>query len=128
MRSVLVSVGIVVLLAGGCGKAKPMLIAGKPVDHWLKQLQDPDAKERKTAVFKLEAAGTSDPAILPALIGMLKDPDATVRCEAIVAVTKWGSAANEVIPTLVQMQSDDESPEVQAYAAKALEKLSGRSL
>jgi vesicle coat complex subunit len=123
MRAVLVSVGIIVLLAGGCGKAKPMLIAGKPVDHWLKQLQDPDAKERKTAIFKLEAAGTSDPAILPALIEMLKDPDAVVRCEAIVAVAKWGSEATGAIATLTEMESDDPSPEVRDYAAKALKKL-----
>ena len=123
MRPVLLAVGIFVLLAGGCGEAKPTLIAGKTVDHWLKRLQDPDAKERKNAVFKLEAIGTSDPDILPALIGMLKDPDATVRCEAIVAVAKWGSEASEAVGTLIDMERDDPTPEVRDYAAKALKKI-----
>jgi HEAT repeat protein len=123
MRPEVIAVVIVVLLGGGCGGAKPTLIAGKPVDYWLKRLQDPDAKERKNAVFKLEAVGTSDPDILPALIGMLKDPDPTVRCEAIVAVAKWGSEASGAVGTLTEMERDDPIEEVRDYAAKALKKI-----
>jgi HEAT repeat protein len=123
MRFILAAAGILILAGGGCGGAKPTLIGGKPVDHWLKQLQDPDAKARKTAVFNLEALGKTDPTILPALIGTLKDPDAPVRCEAIVAVAKWGVDASEAIPILTDMERDDPSPEVRDYAAKALKKI-----
>jgi hypothetical protein len=126
MRPFLLSMCFVSDFTCGCGKTQPPTIAGKSVDHWLEHLRDSDAKERRTAVFKLEAAGTSDPAVLTALIGMLKDSDPTVRCEAIVAVAKWGSAANEAVPILMQMQQEDESLEVQGYATKALEKLSNK--
>jgi HEAT repeat protein len=123
MRFIQLAAAILILAVGGCGGAKPTLIGGKPVNHWLKQLESSDAAERKKAVFNLEALGKTDPAILPALIGILKDPEATVRCEAIVAVARWGVDANEAIPMLTEMERDDPSQEVRDYAAKALKKL-----
>jgi HEAT repeat protein len=124
MKFVPMAASLLILALVGCGGAKPTLIAGKPVDHWLKQLENPDAKERKNAVFKLEALGTADSNVLPALIGALKDSDATVRCEAIVAVARWGNDAGEAIPILTEMESNDPSTEVRDYAAKAVKKLS----
>jgi HEAT repeat protein len=117
-------IGLVVL-ASGCGQAQPTLAGGKPVSHWLKALQGPDPKVRKTAVTKLGNVGTADPAALPAVIGSLKDPDAGVRCAAILALVRSGPAAGEAIPTLAEMQRDDRDAQVRSYAAQALEKLQG---
>jgi HEAT repeat protein len=98
------------------------LAGGRPVSHWLKGLQDRDAKVRKTAVIKLGNVGNADPAALPAVIGALKDPDAPVRCEAILALVRNAPLAREAIPVLTAMQQHDRSPQVRVYAAKALDK------
>jgi vesicle coat complex subunit len=120
----IVGAGLVCLLIG-CGQPKAMLAGGKPVSHWLKALQDPDPKVRKTAVAKLGSVGTADTAALPAVLGALKDPHAAVRREAILAVLKCGPAASEAIPTLAEMQRNDRNPQVRSYAAQALGKLNG---
>jgi HEAT repeat protein len=111
------------ILASGCGQTQPTMVGGKPVSQWLKALQEPDAKVRKTAVVKLGNVGTADPAALPAVIGALKDPDAAVRCEAILALVKCGPAAAEAIPALTDLQQRDPNAQVRHYAAKAIEKL-----
>jgi HEAT repeat protein len=90
---------------------------------WAEVLRDPDAKQRKKAVFTLGNIGPTDPAVLPALIGVLKDADAEVRCEAILALLKYGPGARDAIPALTEAQRQDRNAKVRTYAAKALEKL-----
>jgi HEAT repeat protein len=116
---------ILVSLLIGCSQPKTMLAGGKPVNYWLKALQSPDPKVRKTAVRKLGNIGSADAAVLPAINGALKDPDATVRCEAILALLRSGPGANQAIPTLREMQGTDRNPQVRSYAAQALAKLQG---
>jgi HEAT repeat protein len=112
-----------VVLVSGCGQAPPTLAGGKPVAHWVQALQDPDAKVRKEAAFKLGNVGPTDPAAFPALRGALKDRDAAVRREAILALLKHGPGAREAVPELTRVQNTDRDVTVRACAAKALEKL-----
>jgi hypothetical protein len=123
MRRYVIAVDLLVCLLIGCGQPKPMLAGGKPVSHWLKALQDPDPKVRKTAVAKLGNVAMVDSAALPAVLGSLKDPDAVVRREAILALLKCGPEANQSIPTLQEMKRNDPNAQVRSYAAQALEKL-----
>jgi hypothetical protein len=48
VASLIIPFGI--LMAGCGGRTEPILVHGKPVDHWLRRLQHPDAMSRKKAV------------------------------------------------------------------------------
>jgi HEAT repeat protein len=119
MRRMLVAVLLISFV--GCGKAPPTT----RVTHWLDALHAPDAKLRKKAAFTLGNLGTTDPAVVPALITALKDRDAAVRCEAILALLKCGPSAREAIPVLADLQRRDPSDRVRHYAANAIDKLGG---
>jgi HEAT repeat protein len=124
MKSIATSSSIMVFLVVGCDKPQPPPLAGgKPVEHWLKALQDRDSKVRKTAVTKLGNVGVADPLALPAVLGTLKDPDAGVRGEAILAVLKFGPLAREAVPTLTTLKDHDADPRVRTFATKALQKI-----
>jgi HEAT repeat protein len=120
-------VAVVAVISGGCGETSPTLAGGKPVAHWVSALQDPDAKLRKTAVFKLGNVGPTDAAVLPALLGALNDSDATVRREAILALMKCGTDAREAVPALRDIRQRDPDPKVRDHSARALEKIAGAS-
>jgi HEAT repeat protein len=107
----------------GCGKSPPTLAGGKPVRYWIEALQNPDARVRKQAAFKLGNAGPVDADALPALLGALKDREAAVRSEAILALVKFGPAAGEAVPVLTELRLRDPNAQVRRYAAKAIEKL-----
>ncbi len=107
----------------GCGQTQPTLSGGKPVEHWIQALNDPDARVRKEAASKLGNAGPANSAVLPALIAALKDTDAKVRCEVILALVKFGPDATEAVPDLTELQTSDSDARVRAYAAEALEKI-----
>jgi HEAT repeat protein len=123
MRLLLV-VGILSVFLGGCRRAEPTLVGGKPVNYWVQALQDPDAKLRKKAAFKLGNVGAADPAVVPTLILAVKDRDAGVRAEAILALLKIGPAVPEAIPAFLEAQKDRDA-NVRSSAAKALEKIQG---
>jgi HEAT repeat protein len=114
---------VLVLAASGCGKPGPTLAGGKPIADWVKALQDPDAKTRKTAAMKLGNVGSTDPAAFPALLGALKDRDAGVRCDVILALVKFGPDAKDAAPALDHVRKNDPNAKVRDYAAKALEKI-----
>jgi HEAT repeat protein len=114
---------VLVAALGGCGKSPPTLAGGKPVTYWVEALRDPDARQRKTAAFKLGNAGPADPAVLPALLAALQDPDPVVRREVILSLVKFGPAAREAVPVLEGLGERDPDPEVRAAAAKGLERL-----
>jgi HEAT repeat protein len=107
----------------GCDQAQPTLSGGKPVEHWVQALNDPDARIRKEAASKLGNAGPASPAVLPSLVAALKDPDAKVRREVILALVKFGPDANEAAPDLAELQKSDRDARVRTYAAEALEKI-----
>jgi len=111
------------LVFGGCGKQRAPLTGGKPISHWVQVLHDREAKVRKEAVFKLGNAGTTDAAVLPALIGALQDSDSRVRSEAILALAKSSRDVKEANDALAHVRSSDRDPHVRSLAAKALKKL-----
>ena len=114
---------LLALAMSGCSKAGPTLAGGKPIDHWVAALQDPDAKLRKTAAQKIGNLGPAHPAAFPALHDALKDRDPGVRCEVILALVKFGPEAKEDLPTLAQLRKQDPNAKVRDYAARSLEKL-----
>ena len=107
----------------GCGQTQPTLSGGKPVEHWIQALHDPDARVRKEAASKLGNAGAASSAVRPALLAALKDHDAKVRCEVILALVKFGFDANEAVPILTELQKSDNDARVRSYSAEALEKI-----
>jgi len=90
---------------------------------WAESLQHHDAKVRQKAAFTLGNIGSSDPAVLPALIQALKDVDAGVRYEAILALLKYGPSAREAVPVLTEIRDKDRDAKVRAGAAAALKKI-----
>jgi HEAT repeat protein len=118
--------GLAVLLivaACGCGTSEPTLAGGKPVSYWVEQLQHSDAAKRKLAVQKLGNVGSTQPAVVPGLLGALKDRDAIVRREAILALLKCGPAAQDAVPAITDLRDHDRDATVRSHAAKALEAL-----
>src|SRR5262249_44323840 len=115
---------IVILLAGCGGKSEPLTAHGKPVAHWLDELEAPDPRARKKAVVALGHVGKADPAAVPALAGAVKDRDAGVRAAAVLALLNLGPDAREAVPALSEARNDSDA-KVRAYAAKALAKVGG---
>lgn len=116
---------ILCVAASGCARSEPMLSGGKPVAYWVEATKAPDAKLRKTAVFKLGNVGPADPAALTAVLAALADRVPAVRCEAILAVLKFGEQAREAEPRLAELARQDPDIRVRSYAAKALAKIRG---
>jgi HEAT repeat protein len=113
---------VAAILLSGCSKA-PTLTGGKPIDHWVKALHDPDRATRRAAVQKLGNVGPADPAAFPALLGALTDGDADVRCDVILAVLKFGPKAKDARLVLVEIGQRDPDAKVRDYAARALAKI-----
>jgi HEAT repeat protein len=111
----------------GCSRTEPTTAGGKPVTYWLSALHNSDVHARKKAVQKLGNVGAAEPAVLPALVGMLKDPDSTVRCEAILALTKLGPAAKGAEEALSNAKRNDRDARVRGHATKAMAKLRGEN-
>jgi HEAT repeat protein len=114
----------VVTLAGGCSKAPPppLVSHGKPVEHWVAALRQPDVAERRKAVHALGNVGAKDAAVVPALAAALKDKNALVRGDAALALLKLGPHAKEAIPALNDARKDRDA-KVRDYVARAIEKI-----
>jgi HEAT repeat protein len=107
----------------GCARTEPTLAGGKPVEHWVQALKDPDARVRKQAAFKLGNAGAVDVAVLPGLVAALEDSDIGVRREATLALAKFGPEAKDAVPVLAELQQSDPDSRVRFYAGEALQKI-----
>jgi HEAT repeat protein len=115
---------LLLLALGGCGPRRPVTAHGKPVAHWVRALEDPDARVRQKAVVALGHVGTADPASVPALAGALKDSDPGVRAQAALAFLNLGPAARSAVPALEEAEHDPD-PAVRACAGKALRRVRG---
>jgi HEAT repeat protein len=111
-------------LLAGCGQQQPSP-AAKPVQQWVKTLQDGDARVRRTAVRKLGMVAREEPEVVRVLVRTLKDPNPPVRCEALLALAKAGPEAKQAISPISELQQDPDQ-NVRLYAGRALEKLRGR--
>jgi HEAT repeat protein len=109
-------------LAGCASNGGPTLAHGKPVEHWLQALHEPDAKVRKRAADVLGNVGAVDPAVVPALAVAVQDRDRNVREAAAVALLKMGPAARDATAAL-STASRDSDPRVRTVAVRALEGL-----
>ena len=121
MRHVLAAILLSTII--GCAKPEP---PPSRAGYWVEALRAPDVTVRKKAAFTLGNLATTDPAVVPALIGAMKDADAGVRCEAILALMKGGAEAKEAIPILTAIQKRDRDARVCSYAARALVELQRR--
>jgi HEAT repeat protein len=115
---------MVTLCLSGCGRDAPVTAHGKPVSHWVENIQATDVKTRLQAVKALGKVGVKDPVALPALIVAVKDKDAAVRAEAILALLRIGPDARDAVPALTEARRDSNA-KVRECAAKALEKIQG---
>ncbi len=95
---------------------------GKPVAHWVSQLEQSDPAARALAVRALRAFGPEVEGVLPGLVKALTDGSGDVRLEAISGFAEMGPKAAEAIDALGKALSD-ERPEVRAKAALAIGKL-----
>jgi HEAT repeat protein len=123
MRAAHIVVAVCLLATvGGCGDVPPPLVVhGKPVDHWVAALRDRDARVRKRAAEALGQAGPADPAVVPALTAAVRDRDAAVRAAAVLCLLRIGPAAREAVPALREVAQGDRDARVRGYAVKALD-------
>jgi HEAT repeat protein len=118
MRLIPIAVFLITFL--GCSRS-PIANTGERVNYWVQVLQEPEAKRRQEAAFKLGNLGPTDPAkVLPALIAALKDADAEVRCAAILALVKCRPEARRAISELAEVQKNDDDARVRDYAGQAV--------
>ena len=114
---------LLVLTSVGCGsKVELRTVHGKPVDHWINELKQPDPKARRNAVAALQGVGASDEAAIPAITDALKDRDAKVRDAAVVALLNIGPDAKGAVSAL-QEAANDKDAKVRAHAVAALRRI-----
>jgi HEAT repeat protein len=122
-----IGLGLVVVLAG-CGRSDgPLLVHGRPVEHWLRAARDRDARVRQRAVEALGNVGTADPAAVPALTEAMRDRDPRVRSAAALCLLRIGPGARDAVPALEEAARKDRDGRVRASAARALEKIQAGS-
>jgi HEAT repeat protein len=114
------------LFVAGCSRSSEgeLHYGDKPVSHWLKAMDSPDAKERKKAADVLGNVGPSDPAAIPALIKALDDSDAKVRDAAVLALSKLGRVAEKAADALDGLKSDPDRS-VRQHAIQAAKRVRG---
>ena len=113
---------VMLLLAGCGGSPQPTLAHGKPIEHWVQALRDPDARTRKRAADVLGNVGAADAKVVAALADGTRDRDRTVREATVLALLKIGPAAKDAAPALVAASKDSDA-KVRAYASRALENI-----
>jgi HEAT repeat protein len=123
LRLLIVTSCAAVLLAG-CKKSQPTMVGDHLPSHWVAQLRDGDATNRKRAAQHLGNAGAVDATIVPALAEAVKDQDPLVRREAAVALMKIGPAAKSARGAVSEAMNDGDAG-VREAASKALERIDG---
>ena len=110
----------------GCGTRVPseFQVSGKPIEHWLSAIHDPDPKLRLKAVRALGNVGPHHPQAIPTLAKALGDARADIRGQAALALLKSGPRAKAAIPAL-ETATRDADPRVCQSAKQALEKIGG---
>ncbi|HEY4312630.1 MAG TPA: HEAT repeat domain-containing protein [Pirellulales bacterium] len=131
----LVTATMLVLLAGGCGKATSD--KGKPTSDEMRQMQAVAEAPRQNLLAPqpglmpnlyrpwgiketaVDALGRIGENAVPTLISTLNDPNPRVRAEAARALARIGPEAKEAVPALVA-RLDDPDDDVRQAAARAL--------
>ena len=126
----LISLGFVVCLCAGCGKAYPITSGGRTASAWAEVLQAPNEAValRRKAATKLGPLVLIDEAAMPALLLGLKDNDAGVRRLAVRSLGIYsGPRAEEVLPTLAELEHEEKDKKVREALAAAIERLSNEN-
>jgi HEAT repeat protein len=126
-RRLILAFALVLVAVWGCAREErgPLLVGGRELNSWLKDLHDPKAVVRRQAVLKLGNVGEADPAVAEGLASALGDPDATVRREAVFAVVKLKQPPASIIERLNLMGQNDRDTKVRDAAKRAAARLSG---
>jgi hypothetical protein len=102
------------------GKPEPKL-KGKPISHWLKQVDDPNRGLQVRAGRALsEAPEEMHEMLIPKLIPLLKAKRENTRPWAALALGAYGPKAKAAIPDLMPMLKGTQYERNRAAAAKAL--------
>jgi hypothetical protein len=119
---------VVPILIPGSPVYLPELLAsssdydGRSARSWARDLESPDAEQRRQASFAVGAIGEPAKKHVPKLASMmLDDPDDEVRIQASLALSKIGPAALEAVPALSKALSDKD-PLVRMNAARTLQR------
>ena len=81
----------------------------KPVAHWQRQLDQPDAKLRRAAAFALGKLGSDARAAVPGLVRALDDEEKTVAEAAAFALSEIGPSAAAALPALLRILDDPQA-------------------
>ncbi|MGO9464531.1 MAG: HEAT repeat domain-containing protein [Isosphaeraceae bacterium] len=122
-----VAVVLALAVASGCAKEErgPLLVGGRELKSWLKDLHDPKPQARRQAVLKLGNVAEADPAVAEGLVAALLDQDPVVRREAVLAVVKLRDPTPAIIERLEAMSRDDRDPNVRDAAKRAASHIAG---
>jgi HEAT repeat protein len=122
-------VAVVLAILCGCSSEArgPILLGGRELKSWLKDLHDAAPTVRRQAVLKLGNVGEADPAIAEGLAAALGDRDAVVRREAILAVVKLKQPRAAIVERLETMSRSDRDAKVRDAASRAVSYIAGKS-
>jgi HEAT repeat protein len=95
MRVCVIPVGLLCLLACGCGK--------KSTDKLIEDLKSPQERDRLIAVRLLPQRKGEASKIVPAMIEALQDKESDVRLSAAIGLGSFGEEAREAIPALQKL-------------------------
>jgi HEAT repeats len=121
------AVALTLAVLAGCSQEErgPLLVGGRELKSWLKDLRDPKPQVRRQAVLKLGNVGEADPAVADGLAVALSDKDAVVRREAVLAVVKLKEPTQTMIERLEAMGRDDRDSKVRDAAKRAAAHITG---
>lgn len=112
---------VAMLWAGALRADDDPLIGGKPLSHWLKQLESNRHDVQNVATRKLSEADEGlRPAIVPKLIPLLSSEKANYRFPAAQVLGEYGPLAHEAVPQLLPLLAVGHHARNRAAAAKAL--------
>jgi len=88
-------------LEGVVRPARVVLLAGKPLAHWMKELKDPDPLVREEALVVVAGKGDATREAVPLLAELLKDKSPQIRIKAAIALARFEDHAKVAVPVLL---------------------------
>lgn len=115
---------IVILI--GCGRSEPVAFGGKPITHWIEELQKPEPQARKKAVAALGSAAIASAEARTALLSAIGDTDPDVRYSVCIALVNLGPAAGSDASAALEPVLNDPDKRVREAAAAAKKRIHGQ--
>jgi HEAT repeat protein len=111
-RKLVAAVGLLTLIAPGCGKS---------IEHWKEQMKSPDSAIRLRAVHALQER-VAEPEVARVLAEALSDEDTVIRRDAARALGRARPSAADIVFKLQPLLNDKE-PSVRKAAANSIKSL-----